>query len=114
VASFLPQVQPLLETTPQLVATCALQVDEPTTARALQAGIVQLLLGTALGTMHIHSTCLVGVRGWVESQVLWCNAHNVWVGVRMVELAVLQLMQPIGARSTTRGPTNQEVGAPPL
>jgi hypothetical protein len=32
----------------------------------------------------------------------------------MAELAVLQLMQPVGARSAARGLTNQEVGAPPL
>jgi hypothetical protein len=31
----------------------------------------------------------------------------------MVELAALQLLQPIGARFATRGPTNQEAGAPP-
>ncbi len=63
--------------------------------------------------MHIHLTCLVGVRGWVKNQVLWCNAHNIRVEVWMVELATLQLMQPVGARSVMRGPTNQEAGAPP-
>jgi len=31
----------------------------------------------------------------------------------MAKLVVLQLMQPVNARSTTRGPINQEVGAPP-
>jgi hypothetical protein len=31
----------------------------------------------------------------------------------MVKLVALQLVQPIGARSMTRGPINQEVGAPP-
>ncbi len=50
----------------------------------LQAGIVQLSLGTVLETMQIHPTRLVGVRIWVESQVPWCNAHNVWVGVQKV------------------------------
>jgi hypothetical protein len=100
--------------TPQLTTTCALQVKEPTTARASQAGTVQPPLGTALGTTHIHSTCLIGVKGWAESQILWCNAHNVQVGIRMAELAALQLVQPVGARFVTRGPTNQEVGAPPL
>jgi hypothetical protein len=42
---------------------------------------VQPLLEMAPGTMHIHPTHLVGVKGWAESQVLWCNAHNVQVGV---------------------------------
>jgi hypothetical protein len=32
----------------------------------------------------------------------------------MAKSTALQLVQPISARSTTRGPTNQEVGAPPL
>ncbi len=31
----------------------------------------------------------------------------------MAKLATLQLVQPVGARSTTGGPINQEVGAPP-
>ncbi len=79
----------------------------------LQAGTVQPPLGTILGTTHIHLTHPVGVKGKAESQVLWCNAHNVRVGVRMAELAALQLMQLVDTRSTTRGPTNQEVGAPP-
>jgi hypothetical protein len=67
----------------------------------------------ALGTTHIHSTCLARVRGWVKSQVFWCNMHNVRVGTQMVELAMLQLVQLVGVRSTARGPTNQEAGAPP-
>jgi hypothetical protein len=46
-------------------------------------------IGIILGTMHIHLTHLAGVRGWAKSQVLWCNAHNVWVGVQMAELATL-------------------------
>ncbi len=46
------------------------------------------------------------VRRRVESQVLWCNAHNVHVGVQMAKLAMLQLVQPVGVRSTTRGPIN--------
>jgi hypothetical protein len=58
-------------------------------AHALQAGTIQPLLGTVLGTTHIHLTRLVGVKGWVESQVLWCNTHNVRVDVRMDELATL-------------------------
>ncbi len=53
------------------------------------------------------------LTSWVESQVLWCNVHNVWVGVRMIELVALQLVQPVGARFVVGGPTNQEVGAPP-
>jgi len=43
-------------------------------------------------TMHIHPTYLAGVKGWVESQVLWCNTHNIWMGVQMAELATLQLV----------------------
>jgi hypothetical protein len=39
--------------------------------------------------------------------------HNVRVGTRMVELAMLQLVQLVGVKSTARGPTNQEAGAPP-
>jgi hypothetical protein len=82
-------------------------------AHALEVGTAQQPLGTALGTMHIHLTRLVGVRGWTENQVLWCNAHNVRVRAWMAELAVLQLVQLVGARSTTRGSTNQEVRASP-
>jgi hypothetical protein len=66
VASFLPPVQPSLETVPELAVTCA-----------FQARIAQPSLETALGTMHIHPTRLIGVRGRVESQVLWFNTHNV-------------------------------------
>jgi hypothetical protein len=124
VVGFLPPVQPPLETAPQPIAARVLQVKEPATAHvlqveeptiacALQARTVQLPLGTIPGTTHIHLTHLVGVKGWVESQVLWCNAHNIWVGVRMAELVALQLVQLVGARSTAKGPTNQEVGAPP-
>jgi hypothetical protein len=32
----------------------------------------------------------------------------------MAKLATLQLVQPIGVKSTTGGPINQEAGAPPL
>jgi len=35
------------------------------------------------------------------------------VGVQMVELATLQLVQPVGAKSMTGGPINQEARAPP-
>ncbi len=80
-ACFLPPIQLLLETTPQA-----------TMARALQARAAQLLLETAPRTTHIHPTHLAGVRGRVESQVFWCNAHNIRVGAQMVELIVLQLM----------------------
>jgi hypothetical protein len=31
----------------------------------------------------------------------------------MAKLVALQLVQPIGARSTTRGPMNQKIRAPP-
>ncbi len=69
VASFLPLVQPSLEMAPQF-----------TTTRALQAKTTQLPLGTVIGTTHIHLTRLIRVKGWAESQVLWCNVHNVQVG----------------------------------
>jgi hypothetical protein len=82
--------------------------------RALQAGIVQLPLGMVLGTTHIHLTRLVGVKGWAENQVLWCNAHNVQVGAQMVKLATLQRVQPVGVRFTMGGSINREAGAPPL
>ncbi len=62
------------------------------TTRALQARATQLPLEMAPGRTHIHLTRLVGVRGWVESQVLWCNTHNIQVGVWMVNLATLQLV----------------------
>ncbi len=58
-------------------------------ACALQAGTTQPPLGMAFGTTHIHLTRLVGVKGWAESQVLWCNMHNVWVDAQMDELATL-------------------------
>jgi hypothetical protein len=32
----------------------------------------------------------------------------------MANLATLQLVQPVGTRFATRGPINQEAGAPPL
>ncbi len=72
-ASFLPLIQPSLETVLQLITT-----------RAFHAGTTQSPLGTVLGTTHIHPTHLARVRGWVESQVPWCNAHNVWVGAQEV------------------------------
>jgi hypothetical protein len=75
---FLPLVQSSLETVPQLV-----------TARALYVGATQSPLGTAFRIMHIHLTRLIGVKGWVESQVLWCNVHNVQVGDRMAKLVAL-------------------------
>jgi hypothetical protein len=71
VAGFLPPVQPPLETAPQLIVT-----------RALQAKTAQPPLGTVHGTNHIHPTRLTGVRSWAESQVPWCNAHNVRVGAQ--------------------------------
>jgi hypothetical protein len=37
----------------------------------------------------------------------------VQVGAWMAELAVLQLVQPVGARSVVKGSTNQNAGAPP-
>jgi hypothetical protein len=125
VASFLPLVQPLLEMTPQPTSTRVLQVEELATAHdlqvkklettcAFQARIVQRPLGTTLGTTHIHPTHLTWVRGWAKNQVLWCNVHNVQVGAQMAELAALQLMQPVGARSMAKGLTNQEGGPHPL
>jgi hypothetical protein len=56
VVSSLPSVQPSLEMAPQLAVT-----------RAFQAGTIQPSLETGLRTMHIHLTCLVGVRGWAEN-----------------------------------------------
>jgi len=52
------------------------------TTHALQSGTAQSSLGTVLETTHIHSTCLAGVKGWVESQVPWCNTPNVRVGAQ--------------------------------
>ncbi len=101
-ASFLLPVQPSLETAPKL-----------TTTHVFQVKIVQPLLGTTPGTTHIHLTHLKGVRGWVESQVFWCNSHNIRVGVQMVKLATVQLVQPVGVRSTIGGPIHQEAKAPP-
>jgi len=51
--------------------------------RALQAGTTELLLGIVPGSTHIHPTYLT------------------------------RLVQPVGGRSMTRGPINQEVGIPP-
>jgi hypothetical protein len=39
--------------------------------------------------------------------------HNVRVGIQKAELASLQLVQPVGARSMVGGLTNHEAGAPP-
>jgi hypothetical protein len=73
VISFLPLVLPLLKTTFQFATT-----------RAFQVGTAQLPLGMVPRTMHIHLTRLAWVRGWVESQVPWCNAHNVRVRAQKV------------------------------
>jgi len=80
VVGFLPPVQSLLETTPQL-----------TTTRALQAETTQLPLGIVPGTTHIHLTRLTRVRGWAGSKVFCCNAHNVRMGAQMAKLTTLQL-----------------------
>jgi len=72
VAGFLPLTQSPLETTLQLATTHALQV-----------GTTKLLLGTVLGSTHIHPTCLA------------------------------RLVQPVGDRSTTKGSINHEIGTPP-
>jgi len=69
VAGFLPPIQPLLGTAPQLATT-----------RAFQAGTAQSSLGMVSETMHIHLTHLAWVRGWAENQIPWCNAHNVRMG----------------------------------
>jgi hypothetical protein len=81
----------LLQNQPQEVAGSLLPVQSPlettlqlATTHALQAGTTKLLLGIVPGSTHIHSTCLA------------------------------KLVQPVGGRSTTRGPINQEVGIPPL
>ncbi len=78
VAGFMPLVQPPLEMMPQLVTTCVLYVRT-----------VQSSLGMVLETTHIHPTHLAGVKGWVESQIPWCNAHNIRVGAQMAKLAML-------------------------
>ncbi len=83
-----------------------LQVEELATARALEVGTIQQPLGTAFEIMHIHPTCLAGVRGWVKSGVLWCNTHNVRVGAWMAKLVALQLVQLVGGRFVARGLTN--------
>ncbi len=88
-AGFLRLVQLPLETEPQPVAAHVQQVDEPTMTRALQARTTQPSLGMAPRTMHIHPTYLIGVKGWAESQILWCNVHNVRVGARMAEPTAL-------------------------
>jgi hypothetical protein len=78
---FFTSGQSPLEMAPLLASICALHV-----------GTAQLPLGTVSGTTHIHLTRLTGVKGWVESQVLWCNAHNIQVGALLAKLATLQLM----------------------
>ncbi len=78
VAGSLPLVQPSLETTLQLIMT-----------RALQMRTIQPPLEMAPRITHIHPTHLIRVRGWAENQVLWCNMHNVQVGVWMAKLATL-------------------------
>ncbi len=98
----LPSVQSSLKTVPQ-----------PVVIHAFQARTPKLPLETTPGVTHIHPTRLVRVRGWAENQVLWCNMHNVEVGVRMAKLATLQLVQSVDVRSTTGFPINQKVGAPP-
>ncbi len=80
-AGFLPSVQSPLETTLQLTTTCA-----------LQAGIVQLPMGTVPGTTHIHPTSLARAKGWAESEVLCYNVHNIRVGAQMAKSATLQLV----------------------
>ncbi len=80
-ASSLLPGQMSLETMLQYVAT-----------RAFHANIAQLPLETTFGTTRIHPTHLVGVRGRAENQMLWCNTHNVQMGVRMGKLATLQLV----------------------
>ncbi len=83
-----------------------LQVEELATARALEVGTVQQSLGTAFGIMCIHPTYLAGVRGWVESGVLWCNVYNIQVGAWIAKMVALQLVRLVNARFATRGPTN--------
>jgi hypothetical protein len=83
------------------------------TTHALQAQTAQPLLGMILRTTHIHPTRLAGVKGWAVSQVLWCNTDNIRVGAQMVKLAMLQLVQPVGARFTMGDLINQEARAPP-
>ncbi len=81
---------------------------------ALQMGTTQPSLGMVPETTHIHLIHLVGVRGWAESQVLWCNMHNIRVGAQMAKLTTLQLVQPVRVRSMTRNSIKQKAGAHPL
>jgi hypothetical protein len=99
---FLPLVQSSLKTAPQLATT-----------RAFQAGTTQSPLGMVPGTTHIHPTHLAGVKGWVESQILWCNVHNVWVGAQIAKLAALQLMQLVGVRSRQEARSTRRLGPTP-
>jgi hypothetical protein len=80
----------LLQNQPQEVARFLPSAQSPlettfqlATTRALQAGTTELPLGTVPGSTHIHPTCLA------------------------------RLVQPVGGRSTTRGPIDHEVGIPP-
>jgi hypothetical protein len=80
----------LLQNQPQEVASFLPSTQSPlettlqlATTYALQARTIKLPLGTVPGLTHIHLTYLA------------------------------RLVQPVGGRSTTRGPINQEVGIPP-
>jgi hypothetical protein len=80
----------LLQNQPQEVASFLPPTQSPlettlqlATTYALQARTTKLPLGTVPGLTHIHLTYLA------------------------------RLVQPVGGRSTTRGPINQEVGIPP-
>jgi hypothetical protein len=97
----------------ELATAHVLQVEEFATACVLQARTYQLPLGTTPWPTHIHLTCPTWVKSLAENQVLWFTVHYIQVGARMAELTALQLMQSVGTRSMMRGPTNQEVGAPP-
>jgi hypothetical protein len=62
---------------------------------------------------HTFDLSSRGERSGRKPSVLVQHTHNVHVGVRMAKLATLQLVQLVGARSTTRGPMNQEARAAP-
>jgi len=96
----------------ELARTHALQVEELVNACVLHAGIAQPPLGMTPRTTHIHSIYPTKVSNSIKNQILWCNAHYVQVGARKAELAALQLVHPIGTKSTVKSPTNQEARAP--
>jgi hypothetical protein len=62
---------------------------------------------------HTSDLSSKGERLGGEPSTLVQRAQRM-VGAQMAKLVVLQLVQSIGARSTMKGPINQEAGAPPF